>query len=98
MANVNVTYEEMRAAGAQLQNGKTDIESRLDQLQSQVRHLVEGGYVTDVSSKQFQQSYDDFHTGARKVIDGLDGMNTYLHKAADAFEQTDQQLSQQLHR
>ena len=97
MANVNVTYEEMRIASNQLQAGKNDIDSRLDQLKRQVDQLVGAGYVTDVSSKQFQQSYDEFNTGARKVIEGLDGMSTYLHKAADAFEQTDQQLSQQLH-
>jgi WXG100 family type VII secretion target len=97
MPNVNVTYEEMRAAGNQLQAGKNDIDSRLDQLKRQVDQLVAGGYVTDMSSKQFQQSYEDFTRGARQVIDGLDGMNSYLHKAADAFQQTDQQLSQQLH-
>jgi WXG100 family type VII secretion target len=98
MANVNVTYEEMRAAGNRLQAGKNDIDSHLDQLKRQVDQLVGGGYVTDVSSKQFQTSYDEFTQGARKVIEGLEGMNTYLQKAADAFQQTDQQLSQQLHR
>ncbi|MBV9139726.1 MAG: WXG100 family type VII secretion target [Pseudonocardiales bacterium] len=98
MANVNVTYEEMRQAGQQLQNGKNDIESRLDQLKRQVDQLVAGGYVTDSSSKQFQSAYEDFNTGARQMIHGLEDMNTYLHRAADAFEQTDQQLSHQLHR
>ncbi|MBV9013131.1 MAG: WXG100 family type VII secretion target [Pseudonocardiales bacterium] len=98
MANVNVTYEEMRAAGNRLQAGKNDIDSRLNQLKHQVDQLVGGGYVTDVSSKQFQQSYDEFTRGARQTIEGLEGMNTYLQRAADAFQHTDQQLSQQLHR
>jgi WXG100 family type VII secretion target len=69
----------------------------LGQLKSQVKHLVTAGYVTDASSKQFEASYEEFDKGARQVIDGLDGMNSYLHSAADAFQQTDQQLSQQLH-
>lgn len=98
MANVNVTYEEMRSAGKQLQAGKNDIESRLDQLKRQVDQLVAGGYVTDTSSKQFQISYDEFTKGVRKVVEGLEGMNTYLHSAADAFERTDRELSQQLNR
>lgn len=98
MPNVNVTYEEMRAAGKQLQSGKNDIETRLSQLKSLVDQLIAGGYVTDVSSKQFQTSYEEFDKGARQVIDGLEGMNTYLHSAADAFQSTDQQLSQQLNR
>lgn len=96
MANVNVTYEEMRAAGKQLQAGKADIESRLSQMKSQVDQLVAGGYVTDVSSKQFQASYEEFNQGATKTIQGLEGMSQYLNTAADTFQQTDQQLSQQL--
>lgn len=98
MANVAVTYEEMRSAGRQLQAGKNDIETRLSQLKSQVEQLVAGGYVTDASSKQFQTSYEEFDKGARQMIEGLEGMNSYLNSAADAFEQTDQQLSQQLNR
>lgn len=98
MANVAVTYEEMRNAGKQLQAGKNDIETRLGQLKSQVDQLVAGGYVTDASSKQFQSSYEEFDKGARQTIDGLEGMNSYLNSAADAFQQTDQQLSQQLNR
>ncbi|MGH3802848.1 MAG: WXG100 family type VII secretion target [Pseudonocardiaceae bacterium] len=98
MANVAVTYEEMRSAGRQLQAGKNDIETRLSQLKSQVDQLVAGGYVTDASSKQFQTSYEEFDKGARQTIEGLEGMNSYLNSAADAFEQTDQQLSQQLNR
>ena len=98
MANVAVTYEEMRAAGKQLQAGKTDIESRLTQLKNQVQQLVENGYVSDVSSKQFQASYEEFDKGARQTIEGLEGMNSYLNSAADAFQQTDEQLSQQLNR
>jgi WXG100 family type VII secretion target len=97
MANVAVTYEEMRNAGKQLQAGKNDIETRLGQLKSQVDQLVAGGYVTDASSKQFQSSYEEFDKGARQTIEGLEGMNSYLNSAADAFQQTDQQLSQQLH-
>ena len=68
MANVNVTYDEMRDAGKQLQAGKNDIESRLDQLKRQVDQLVQGGYVTDTSSKQFRASYEEFNKGARQTI------------------------------
>ena len=64
MPNVNVTYEEMRNAGKQLQAGQQDIETRLSQLKSQVDQLVAGGYVTDVSSRQFQSSYEEFNTGS----------------------------------
>lgn len=98
MANVNVTYEEMRAAGRQLQAGQADIETRLSQLKAQIDQLVAGGYVTDVSSREFQTSYEEFNRGAQQTMQGLEGMNQYLLAAADAFERTDQELSQQLRR
>ncbi len=98
MPNVNVTYEEMRNAGRQLQAGQQDIEGRLQQLKAQVDQLVSSGYVTDQSSRAFQSSYEQFDTGARQMIAGLEGMNQYLQTAAGQFESTDQTLAQQLNR
>ncbi|MBS2966943.1 WXG100 family type VII secretion target [Actinocrinis puniceicyclus] len=97
MANVNVTYEEMRAAASQLNKGMSDIDSTLQSLQTLVNQLVGGGYVTDRSSQQFEASYQEFTKGASQVMQGLGGMSTYLTKAADAFEQVDTQLASQLH-
>ena len=96
MANVNVTYEEMRAAAGQLSKGMSDVDSTLQSLQTLVNQLVRGGYVTDRSSQQFEASYQEFTKGATQVMLGLGGMSTYLNKAADAFEQVDQQLASQL--
>ncbi len=93
MANMNVTYEEMRGAAKQLQGGQQDIEGTLKSLKTLVETLVEGGYVTDKSSKAFNSSYEDFNTGAKEMISGLTGMGEYLTKAADALEQTDEQLA-----
>lgn len=96
-SNLDVGYEEMRSAGKQLQAGMHDIESRLQQLKSQVDSLVSGGgYTTTVSSKAFQSSYEQFNQGARQTIQGLEGMNQYLQQAADTFQQTDQQLGSQI--
>jgi len=52
--------------------------------------------VTDRSSKQFDQSYSEFNTGATKTIEGLDGMAKFLESAADAFQQADEQLAKGL--
>jgi WXG100 family type VII secretion target len=94
--NVNVTYEEMRQAANRLNSGKEEIVQKLGELQKLVNSLVNGGYVTDASSKQFETSYNEFNTGATKTIEGLEGMGTYLTTAADTFEQADQQLAQSL--
>jgi WXG100 family type VII secretion target len=96
MANINVSYEDMRGAANQLKSGQSEIEGTLQKLKSLVDSLVDGGYVTDKSSKAFNTSYEDFDKGAKEMISGLTGMGEYLTKAAEALEQTDEQLASAL--
>ena len=96
MANVNVTYQEMRDAATKLTNGKEEIIAKLSELKNMVNGLVNGGYVTDASSKQFDQSYTEFNDGASKMIEGLEGMGKYLTTAADTFQQADDELANAL--
>ena len=96
MANVNVTYQDMKSAGDRLKAGREEIEGNLQQLKRLVDDLVSGGYVTDSSSKAFQASYDEFNTVATKTIEGLNGMADYLKAAADTFENADRELANAL--
>ncbi|HYZ54539.1 MAG TPA: WXG100 family type VII secretion target [Streptosporangiaceae bacterium] len=98
MANVNVTYADMQAAANRLNAGESQINGDLTNLQNMINNLVQSGYVTDSSSKQFEQSYTEFTQGARKMMDGLKGMAQYLNAAAKAFHETDTQLSAALHK
>jgi WXG100 family type VII secretion target len=94
--NVNVTYAEMQAAARQLQAGEQTISGDLTRLKRLVDQLVAGGYVTDSSSKHFQASYEQFNTGATRMIQGLTGMGQYLDAAVKAFTDTDTQLAASL--
>lgn len=98
MPNVNVTYEEMRGAAKRLRTGQGDIEGKLNELKSLVDGLVNAGYVTDTSSKQFQEEYARFSTGASNTISGLQGMGDYLDAAANAFQDADAALAARLQR
>ena len=98
MANVNVTYQQMEDAAGRLNNGRAEIDSMLGQLKSLVDQLVSEGYVTDSSSKSFQSSYDEFTTGAKNTIAGLEGMSQYLNQAAATFRDADTQLASALGR
>jgi WXG100 family type VII secretion target len=91
--NVNVTYHEMQGAATKLNGGEKQITGDLNSLQTMINGLVQGGYVTDSSSKQFEQSYTEFTTGARKMMEGLNGMAAYLNAAVKAFHETDTQLA-----
>jgi WXG100 family type VII secretion target len=94
--NVNVTYAEMQTAARQLQAGEQTIEGDLARLKRLVDNLVAGGYVTDASSKHFEASHTQFHTGASNMIQGLTGMGQYLDAAVKAFHDTDTQLAASL--
>ncbi len=96
MANVNVTYQDMKSAADRLKAAREEIEGNLQQCKRLVDDLVAGGYVTDSSSKAFQSSYDEYNTGATKTIEGLNGMADYLTAAADTFERADSELAKAL--
>jgi WXG100 family type VII secretion target len=96
MPNVNVTFQEMQDAANRMTHGKEEIMSKLTELRNMVNNLVNGGYVTDSSSKQFDQSYTEFNDGATKMAEGLEGMGKYLTSAADTFQQADEELAKAL--
>ena len=52
--------------------------------------------MTDASSKHFEASYTQFHSGASKMIQGLTGMGQYLDAAVRVFHDTDTQLAASL--
>ena len=98
MANVNVTYQQMQDAAGRLNNGRTEIDEKLAHLKSLINQLVADGYVTDSSSKQFESAYEEFNRGTSNMIEGLDGMATYLKTAAQTFHDADTQLAAALNR
>jgi WXG100 family type VII secretion target len=98
MANLNVTFDEMRTAARNLRGGQGDIEARLMELRSLVDGLVNSGYVTDVSSRAFDTSYTEFNDGMRKTVEGLEGMAHYLEQAALTLQEADEQLARSLGR
>lgn len=93
MNNVQVTYQEMSDQATKLTNGRIEMETKLTELKGQVDALVAGGFVTDSASGAFQSSYEEFSSGVSKTIEGLDGMATFLTKAAEAFQQVDSELA-----
>jgi WXG100 family type VII secretion target len=93
VANVNVTYQDMRDAAGKLRSGQSDITDKLNTLQKFIQGLVNSGYVTDRSSKQFDESYREFTGGATRAIEGLEGMAKFLEDAAGLFQQMDEELA-----
>ena len=96
MANLNVSYEQMQSAADKLRAGQAEIESNLEHLKALVQQLVADGFTTSSASGAFDASYTEFSQGATKTVQGIEGMASFLEKAAQALQSTDEQLASQL--
>lgn len=93
MANLNVTYDEITGTAGQLRHGQSEIEQKLAELSTLVDNLVSSGFQTDQASGAFNDSFDQFVTGTKQAVEGLDGLAKYLDSAAQTLQQTDTELA-----
>jgi WXG100 family type VII secretion target len=93
MANLNVTYDDLRETAQRLQAGKDDLNSKLVELSNLVETLTSNGFQAEQSSAAYRDSFDQFTTGTRQAVDGLDGLSRFLTSAADSLQQTDEGLA-----
>ena len=96
MANINVSYQDMHDAATRLNSGKEEITSKLTDLQAFIKDLVGNGFVTDQASVAFNDTYIKYTESAKKVIESLTDLATYLTKAAEAYDNTDTSLGSAL--
>ncbi len=93
MANMNVTYDELRNTAGQLRVGQGTLTDTLSQLQTVVANLTASGFVTDQASGAFNQSYDEFTQGTTRAVEGIEGMAQFLEAAAATLGDVDSQLA-----
>lgn len=93
MANLNVTYDELRDAARRLQQGKDELQQKLAELSNVVQNLTASGFQAEQSSAAYRDSFEQFRTGTSQAVDGLDGLANFLVSAADALQQTDEGLA-----
>jgi WXG100 family type VII secretion target len=88
---LNLTYEEIRAMGARLEAERERLDREIGDLKGEVDDLVESGFQA-ASSRAFQESFTDFTTGLKQMLEGLEGLGGFLNMAAEQFETTDAEL------
>ena len=96
MSDIRVSYDQISQSASELRAGQAEIEANLQKLRQRVQQLVQDGFTTSRASGAFDASYNEFSTGAQKTVQGIDGMATFLDKAAQALQTTDEQLASQL--
>ncbi len=93
MANLNVSYQEMRDAATRLTAGQEEITTKLSELRSFIESLISSGFVTDQASVAFGESYRQFTQGATDTVAALTSLGEYLRTAATTLEDADTQLA-----
>lgn len=78
MADVSVGYDGLNRAATSLQTGQGEINDKLQSLKSMVDQLVASEFRTQLASGTFLESYQQWTTGAQNMIQGLEGMASYL--------------------
>ncbi|GLY29099.1 WXG100 family type VII secretion target [Kineosporia sp. NBRC 101731] len=90
--SINVRYEDLQSTATQLNSGREEMVANLNRLKGLVDSLVSSGFVTDQASGRFQQSYQQWNTGASNAIQGLEGMSQFLNTAIAKHQQLDSEL------
>ena len=96
MANVNVTFSDMKDAATKLRSGEDELKTKINELAAYINSLVTDGFVTDSASGAFQHTYETFSSNATQTVSALDDLARFLDSAADALQQTDQSLAQSI--
>lgn len=94
MTDVTVGYEGMQSAASQLQSGQQNMTEQLGSLRSMIDGLVGGEFRTQLASPRFQESYEQWNTGAQQMLEGLEGMASFLNQAVSGFQELDTNLQQ----
>lgn len=96
MANINVTYDDLRETAQRLIAGQQDLQNKLVELSNVVQNLTSNGFQAEQSSAAYRDSFEQFTTGTRQAVDGLEGLSKFLTSAADTLQQTDEGLASAL--
>jgi WXG100 family type VII secretion target len=95
MSTLKVTSEQLQSISAQLAAGKEDVQQQLATMEAKVKGLVDADW-TGAASDAFRDLWDKWHTGAAQLRDALEGISGMLGQTARAYQQTEDQLAQQL--
>jgi WXG100 family type VII secretion target len=95
MANVNVTYDELEDAARYLLAGENDLKSKFAELKARIDGLTSSGFVTDMASGAYAETYNTFTTNMNNAVSALDTLANDLIQTANVMRETDQRLSSQ---
>lgn len=95
MATIKVTSEQLSTVASQLAAGSNEVESQLSTMKGQVAGLVDADW-GGAASDSFRDLWDKWNSGANQLHEALEGIHQMLSSAANAYQETEDKLAQQL--
>lgn len=95
MASMNISYEDLAAAAAQLRAGTEEIESLVSHVKALIESLVDNGYITAVTSPHFTEARAKVTSSSAGLVEGLEMVTRYLEATAQTYQETETQIAGQ---
>ncbi|NYF11325.1 WXG100 family type VII secretion target [Leifsonia sp. AK011] len=93
MSNINVSYDSINNAAGRLEQGRDDLTTKMQELNTLINQLVGDGFVTSQASGAYQAAFENYSNGAKQTIEGLTGLSNFLRKTAQTLQETDQAIA-----
>jgi WXG100 family type VII secretion target len=93
MADINVDYDAVVRSANRLRSGRGQLDQKLNQLKSMIDNLISSQFKTTAASGKLGDAYTRFTNAARRSIEALDGMGSYLESVKQQHEELDQNLA-----
>lgn len=90
---INIDPEEIEEAAAWLRNQKESLQQALREADTKMADVVAAAYSTPGSETKFKPYWEEYNTGTKDAIEGLEGVSAFLKAVADAFVSTDDQTA-----
>ena len=95
MSQIKVTSEELLSTSSSLATGAQNVAEELARLRGLVESLI-GAEWSGAASGSFTELWQKWGTGANQVQQALEGISQMLSAAANTYQQTEDQLANQL--
>ena len=94
MSEILLRAEDAIAAAQAVNGAAADAQAQFNSLKSRLAPL--GDSFRGKTATAWDTKYTEWDTSAKDLMEALDGLGKFLNSAAEAIQQTDDQLSQQL--
>ena len=90
MQDINIDYDSLMGGKRQLVARKQAIQQKVVELLGQINELTfNGGFTTQVASKQYQQYSEEWEKGIQQAAQGMDEMGKYLDTVMQKYQEVD---------